>query len=445
MRKKNNTSKKVIACLSVAALLAVGVGIGIKSNGFTNWDTGTWFSSEIKEAPEKGNMTAEVKATGMQVKRLSSVTNEQGHVTNTYSYSISPENATRKEMTISIAWNGEKQADIGEVLTVAIDSSAQTFSITKLQDFDVQAKATIQSTANEDVKAEILVDCKQVFLGLKGDVDQDLCQILTDTDSVNLYFITALGANLAGVGNLSSVYTIPLVGDWSIMNPSATFHGYITGNSRETMVDTGMAIGNDWAAKNFDYCDDFSLENLQSILDADISRFGENKIAVFESNAMFGVEYEINATINQFGETAHVRAVMKAIAEVKDLDFGSAVNSITPEDSHVVFGENDDISYRYFLERAGGSEANSFVEQTLELTKMGDTDWYESTAFDIGYGQAFRVRINPSEGHDTYSAETFAWVNQATGGKFVYYAGEGNVTWNDAIQNLGGGLYYVSL
>nr|MCR5348888.1 hypothetical protein [Bacilli bacterium] len=287
MKRKSNTSKKVIVVLSAAALLAVGVGVGIKSNGFRNWNVNDWFdTAQVDEAAQKGNMAAEVHAEGMKIKRLSSVTNQDGSIANTYSYSITPANATRKDMTISIAWNGQTDAVIGNFLTATIDSSAQTFTITKLADFGTQAKVTIQSVSNEDVKAEILVDCKQVFNGFGNNLTQNLVQVLTAQSGVDIETVSANGATAAGGDNVSSVYTIALDdGGVAISNPSATLHGYITGNATDAMSDSGLTIGNDWAVKAFDFADDFGLGDLQGLISSDYAKMGEQNVQTFEGNA----------------------------------------------------------------------------------------------------------------------------------------------------------------
>ncbi|MCR5348351.1 MAG: hypothetical protein K6E59_01925 [Bacilli bacterium] len=463
MKRKQNKSKKALIVLSAAALLAVGVGVGIKSNGFQNWNVDTWFTGEVKDAAQKGNMVDDVKATGMQIKRLSSVTNQDGSIANTYSYSITPANATRKDMTISIAWNGQTEAVIGNFLTATIDSSAQTFTITKLADFATQAKVTIQSVSNEDVKAEILVDCKQVFNGFNDNLTQSLVQVLTAQAGVDIETISANGATAAGGNNLSSVYTIAIDdGGVEVSNPSATLHGYITGNATDAMVDSGLTIGNDWAVKLFDFADDFELSDLQGLISSDYAKMGEQNVQTFEGNAYFGVDYEINATLSRGAESVNVKVNMKAIASTANLEFGSVVTSIDPESSHIVFNDDeedevggggqgmeveDPVTVKtFYLEQAAGDAANSEVVQSLQMTKVGDTDWYAQD-YDIGYGQAFRVKIHAVTGAnavDTYSTEGFVWGNQNSGGRFVYYGGEGNVSWDNAIQTLGGGLYYVS-
>ena len=464
MKRKSNNSKKVLVVLSAAALLAVGVGVGIKSNGFREWNVNEWFDTvQADEAAQKGNMSAEVRAEGMKIKRLSSVTNQDGSIANTYSYSITPANATRKDMTISIAWNGQSDAVIGNFLTATIDSSAQTFTITKLADFGTQAKVTIQSVSNEDVKAEILVDCKQVFNGFGNNLTQNLVQVLTAQAGVDIETVSANGAAAAGGNNVSSVYTIALDdGGVEISNPSATLHGYVTGNATDAMSDSGLTIGNDWAAKAFDFADDFGLDDLQGLISSDYAKMGEQNVQTFEGNAYFGVDYEINATLSRGAESVNVKVNMKAIAPTANLEFGSVVTDIDPESSHIVFNDDeedevggggqgmeveDPVTVKtYFLEQAAGDAANSEIVQSLQMTKLGDTDWYAQD-YDIGYGQAFRVKIHAVTGAnavDTYSTDTFVWGNQNSGGRFVYYAGEGTPSYENPIQTLGGGLYYVS-
>ena len=113
--------------------------------------------------------------------------------------------------------------------------------------------------------------------------------------------------------------------------------------------------------------------------------------------------------------------------------------------------EVDLVTYQYYLEQATQSDSNTVPSQTLLMTpKENGSQWVMFYQYNIPYGQCFRVKIvkyvNGIENEITYNSNDYVWGNEANNnGSFVYWTGSGNVTWDNAIQDLGNGLYYVQL
>ena len=108
----------------------------------------------------------------------------------------------------------------------------------------------------------------------------------------------------------------------------------------------------------------------------------------------------------------------------------------------------------YYLEQAegDGQENPSFtIKQTLLMSAFDEdeerADWVKFYDYDINENQAFRVKIVTIKNNVekvTYNTEEFTFGNVKSNGSFVYYTGDSDdVTWLNAEQDLGHGLYYV--
>lgn len=450
-RKTKNSKGKTLAVLSVALLLGAGVTtVGIGSGGFQNWDVQTWFN---QNADEPGNIDANIDAHGMKVRKLATVENQDGSVSQIYSYSVTPSGATRKEMTISVAWNGETNAAIADFITAEVDSQAQTFTITKKADFATQAKATIRAVSAQGVYADILIDCKQVFLGFNQNTTLNAVKNVDADHAIGLASIKEALAIQAGGNNVSSTYTIALSGGYTLGNLSFANPNYVMGNALDAIADAGITETNAFSIKAKDLSVDLGLSDIQGLVNGDYAKFGESKVQEIEGKAYFGLSYTMTGTLSREGQSTSVTANITAVAATSLLSFGSTPSAIDPESSHVVFNDDtssssqgsdpQEVTYQYFLERAGDSNPNSEVLQTIEMQEHGDSGWFVTDVYDIQYGQAFRVRIHGSDNTDEYSDEDFAWGN-TNGGGFFAFNPEG-YQWENPTQDLGGGLYYVNL
>ena len=450
-RKSKNSKGKTLAVLSVALLLGAGVTtVGIGSGGFQNWDVQTWFN---QNADEPGNIDANIDAHGMKVRKLATVENQDGSVSQIYSYSVTPSGATRKEMTISVAWNGETNAAIADFITAEVDSQAQTFAITKKADFATQAKATIRAVSAQGVYADILIDCKQVFLGFNQNTTLNAVKNVDADHAIGLASIKEALAIQAGGNNVSSTYTIALTGGYTLGNLSFANPNYVMGNALDAIADAGITETNAFSIKAKDLSVDLGLSDIQGLVSGDYAKFGESKVQEIEGKAYFGLSYTMTGTLSREGQSTNVTANITAVAATSLLSFGSTPSAIDPESSHVVFNDEtssssqssdpQEVTYQYFLERAGNSDPDSEVLQTIEMHEYQDTGWFVTDTYDIQYGQAFRVRVHGSDDTDEYSSANFAWGN-TNGGGFFAYNPEG-YGWDNATQELGGGLYYVIL
>lgn len=102
----------------------------------------------------------------LHIKELTKGTNSSGYDYVTLSYSLTPVETTYRKFTISAAWktSGES-ASVDTFIQYSIDSAAQTFTITKLQDFKTVITVTLTNTVFTSVKGSIDIHNKQRFLG----------------------------------------------------------------------------------------------------------------------------------------------------------------------------------------------------------------------------------------------------------------------------------------
>lgn len=101
----------------------------------------------------------------------------------------------------------------------------------------------------------------------------------------------------------------------------------------------------------------------------------------------------------------------------------------------------------YYLEMASDTISTSEVTNSVELKQYLDTEWVYFYDYEIYSGQAFRVKIITEKGQETnttYNNEMFTWGNIGNV-DFVYWTGASGVTWYNAIQDFGNGLYAVDL
>ena len=296
-RKNKNSKGKTLAVLSVALLLGAGVTtVGIGSGGFQNWDVQTWFN---QNADEPGNIDANIDAHGMKVRKLATIENQDGSVSQIYSYSVTPSGATRKEMTISVAWNGETNASIADFITAEVDSQAQTFTITKKADFATQAKATIRAVSAQGVYADILIDCKQVFLGFNQNTTLNAVKNVDADHAIGLASIKEALAIQAGGNNVSSTYTIALTGGYTLGNLSFANPNYVMGNALDAIADAGITETNEFSIKAKDLSVDLGLSDIQGLVSGDYAKFGESKVQEIEGKAYFGLSFTMTGTLSR--------------------------------------------------------------------------------------------------------------------------------------------------
>ena len=108
-----------------------------------------------------GNLSTDVSEdSGISLKFLKTETAD-GFITNTYTFTISPENATNKNVIATASYVDGTAYD--DVVIVSVDNSRKELSLktSETVGFSKQVKVVVSSESNPTVKSEILVDFKR--------------------------------------------------------------------------------------------------------------------------------------------------------------------------------------------------------------------------------------------------------------------------------------------
>lgn len=99
----------------------------------------------------------------IEIKRLNSSTDPEGHVTYTFSYNVMPATATDMTCAMSLAYSDG--ADCSQVLNGFLDPTTKTISVTNYAPFDKQIILTINSVADPSIKSTVTIDYEKKVLG----------------------------------------------------------------------------------------------------------------------------------------------------------------------------------------------------------------------------------------------------------------------------------------
>ena len=177
--KKPKSKKNVKSILAISAALAILGGVlaaGILKNGS--------FSDELATSQkEKSDET--IINHGIEVKHAQTIPGDGAHITQIFSYTITPSNAS-KEVTLEISWQDTSYtANTAEYFETSIDSTACEISIKCIQAFDHVAIAKVTSVIDSDFTSSITLNYVQKFLSFK-ERDQSARKIIL-TDTITAY------------------------------------------------------------------------------------------------------------------------------------------------------------------------------------------------------------------------------------------------------------------
>lgn len=144
-----NKSKVVLSVLLAGVIVG---GLGAVTKGFQEWNPTNWFS--------KGNqddIVTDIKTNGILIKGLSTSKQTDGTFKTTFTYSVSPSNATDQSVTLGVAYTDG--TDCSSVLTASVNGETKTVTaITDGGGFDQQVAITLTSNANAEATATVTLD-----------------------------------------------------------------------------------------------------------------------------------------------------------------------------------------------------------------------------------------------------------------------------------------------
>lgn len=173
---KKSVSNLLCGLCAVALVGGVGVGLYYGNSSVRGWFDGVGGSS-ASSAGSSASSASVGNVAAVQIKLLTTGTDADGNETRTFSYSITPSNATDKSITTSLAWTDSTVTDaISSYYSVAVDSSAMTITVTMKQRAGYQATLKVSSAVNSSLSSSVTVDClrhlrtveKRVFFAFSG-------------------------------------------------------------------------------------------------------------------------------------------------------------------------------------------------------------------------------------------------------------------------------------
>lgn len=139
--------KKIILSSLLSTLLVTGlVATPHMVNYFQNID-------------KDENIVTEVVNRGISIRRLNSTTNSDGSVTKTFSFTVSPSNATSDLVEARVYY--KDGSSCSSVVTCSVDNDANEISVTCKGPFGQQIILKVSSMSDKDVSASITIDYLQ--------------------------------------------------------------------------------------------------------------------------------------------------------------------------------------------------------------------------------------------------------------------------------------------
>ena len=374
---KRKTKIGAVACCSTALLSILGGYLISKNAGLFNWSNLVVKRSDNNIGSE---LQVEQSVENMRVALLNKAENQDGSISYTYGFTITPENSTRKDISGTLSFIDGTEG-IEEFLTFSIDQANMQFTITKKADFSHKAKLILTCNADPSVKATITLDCKQHFLGFNDVSEKTYRQVLTENDSISIDALKADGASEINASNFTSVFTVRTNTGYRVEQITANLTGYVTGDAIDNMSDSGLAIDNTYAISQVDLTNNFTLSALYDAVYADSGKMPGTDALTFSQREYFGIAYDLTLLYNVDNVTKSYTAHMVAVADTDDLDFG-VPTGLTLEKTTMVF------------EKVVTTARFIFTSQDDEVTYI-DAEVANGTGwFSTGYRSFYKGYIN---------------------------------------------------
>ena len=406
---KKKTKVGAVLCCSTALLSILGGYLFTKTTGLFNWGGPIIERVENQESSEL-ETTEEVD--NMAIKLMNKVTNQDGSTSYTYTFTITPETSTRKDISGTLAFNDNSEG-IEDYLTFTIDNQNGTFTITKKADFNKRAKLVLTCNADPSVKATITLDCKQYFKGFSDVSEKTYRKQLTEQDSVLINSIKNDGAIEINASNFSTVYTIPVRTNYRVEEMVVSGVNYLTGDDINNMSDAGLTVDSNYAISAVDFKENFTLQNFYDAVYSDSALMPGTTALTLSQAELFGVGYDLTLTYNVANVIKVYTAHMVVVADTDDLDFG-VPTGLSVESSSIAF-ETVETIVRFVF-----TDANDEVTYIDSVPASG-TGWL-STGNRVFYDGYINVEVTRKLDGVTISGPTI--IYSENDGKGFYTGNE---------------------
>ena len=372
---KRKTKFGAVLCCSTALVSILGGYLLSKNAGLFN------FNNQANQNSNIGSeLQVEQQAENMRVALLNKTENQDGSISYTYNFTITPENATRKDISGTLSFIDGTEG-IEEFLTFSIDQANMQFTITKKADFSHRAQLVLKCNADPSVRATMTLDCKQHFLGFNDVSEKTYRQVLSENDSVSIDALKVDGATEINAGNFTSVFTVRTNTGYRVEQISAHLTGYVTGDAVDDMSDSGLTIDNTYAISQVDLTNNFTLSALYEAVYADSGKMPGTDALTFSQRNYFGIAYDLTLIYNVDNVIKNYTAHMVAVANTTDLDFG-VPTGLTLEKTVMSFEKIETVARFVFTDQDGEV---SYIDAEV----ANGTGW-----FSTGYRTFYKGYIN---------------------------------------------------
>lgn len=150
---------KLLTGVVSASLIIAGIGVYVGINNKTTNETidnGNSLSNDSSLSSEV------IKNEGLDIHFVNERTNDDGSVTQTFKYEVTPENATNKDVRVQIEY--ETGYECNDVISYTKNVTMQRIEITCHKAFDTPIRVTLFSLSNEDVYATVMLQYEKKLL-----------------------------------------------------------------------------------------------------------------------------------------------------------------------------------------------------------------------------------------------------------------------------------------
>ncbi len=322
--------KKTLIIGSTFMLLLLGVG--------------TW-SKKIINLPTSGLVTGE-KSKGVEVKKISSGTNDEGKSFITYSYTVTPDYATNKNVVVkSLAFTDTDVEDTpSNYVLVSIDNSASTFTVVQLSDFSHQLTLTLASQADTSVTAEITIDCKQKWLGFTSKTEYTFYNSSNSStrDTTDNQIITQSNKGYSETYTIAidhlrpSIETRSTVAAYECYSNSLTSDFVTTQNNILTTRDNELTIFKTYAEKYL-RGEQFSFNDAMLLKNNINSKWSDEKKLSIMNYKYYGFCVEEDITLTLYSKKHTVRTKTYLAYYVSSFSLAINPTSLTVEQNQIIF------------------------------------------------------------------------------------------------------------
>ena len=143
--QKNKSRRYKVLGTTLALALIFGGSYGIIRNNYPGIEQGVEDENDVS-----------IKDHGVTLRLVNKTTNSYGEVDQTFTYSVSPANATNQAVTATAKYTDGTSCD--SVMTVTVDTAAKTIKTSCKAAFNKKITITVTSAANSNAKGTVTLE-----------------------------------------------------------------------------------------------------------------------------------------------------------------------------------------------------------------------------------------------------------------------------------------------